>query len=79
MRPLLTSLYPEDSGKLRLIGLELRIVSPEGMREELKMVELEVELLGCSNAAYAWEFGPSAMGLPRAQPQVDSRNGWFGR
>lgn len=60
-RPLLASQYPENHGKLRLIGLELRLTSPEGMREELEMIALEWELLGTCNAAYAWEFGPHTL------------------
>lgn len=61
MRPLLMSMYPENSGKIRLIGLELRLTSPDGYREEIQMIALDIELIGCNNAAYTWEFGPNTL------------------
>ena len=49
--------YVSDGGKIRLIGLELRIRDPFGALEEVQMIPLEIELPNTANAAMSWEFG----------------------
>lgn len=53
--------YVADGGKVRLIGLELRIRDPFGSQEEIQMVPLEIELPNTCNASMMWEFGPCTL------------------
>jgi hypothetical protein len=51
----------DDTGLVRLIGLELRLRDPFGMQEEIQMIPLAIELPHTSNAACIWEFGPCTL------------------
>lgn len=46
-----------DGGRIRLIGLEIRITDPFGMREEVMMVPLNIEIIGTANAGMQHHFG----------------------
>lgn len=52
---------PNDGGRTRLIGLEVRLRDPFGCQEEVKMIPLDIEIRGTSNATLQFEFGPCTL------------------
>jgi hypothetical protein len=46
-----------DGGRVRLIGLEIRIEDPFGFKEEVLMVPLNIELMRMGNASMTHYFG----------------------